>query len=59
MDYLLNLRCNICLTDIDEKEVESHIITQQHLQNKSKSTPKGRVGRDKSVVNMWNSSLEL
>jgi len=53
----LSLRCNICSIEIDEKEVESHIITKQHIENKSKISTNGK-GLGKSVSSMWHKSLE-
>lgn len=52
----MTLRCNICSTDINEDEVESHVTSQLHLENKSKTFTKGK-GLDKSVANMWYDSL--
>jgi len=53
----LNLRCNVCSIDIDEKEVDSHIGKSQHLENKSKISINGK-GLDKSVASMWHKSLD-
>lgn len=53
----MSLRCNICSIDIDEKDVEIHITTPKHLENKSKISTNGK-GLDKSVTNMWHSSLK-
>ncbi|WP_165776433.1 hypothetical protein [Candidatus Nitrosotalea bavarica] len=52
----MNLRCNVCSIEIDEKEVDSHIGTPQHLENKSKISTNGK-GLDKSVTDMWYKSL--
>ncbi|HZS74303.1 MAG TPA: hypothetical protein VFA69_07360 [Candidatus Nitrosotalea sp.] len=53
----MNLLCSICSIEIDETEVESHISTPQHIENKSKITTSGK-GLDKSVASMWLKSLE-
>jgi len=53
----LNIRCNVCSIEIDEKEVDSHIGTPKHLENKSKISTDGK-GLDKSVTNMWHNSLD-
>jgi hypothetical protein len=55
-EYSLILRCNMCSMDIDEKEVEFHITSQHHLENKSKTSTNDK-GLDKSVANMWYNSL--
>jgi len=52
----LNVRCNICSTEIDETEVESHITAQNHLENKSKISTNSK-GSDKSVAVMWLKSF--
>ncbi|HVZ62926.1 MAG TPA: hypothetical protein VG896_04570 [Candidatus Nitrosotalea sp.] len=52
----MNLLCNICSTEIDENEVESHINTPQHIENKSKIATSGK-GLDKSVASMWLKSF--
>ncbi|MDE1770644.1 MAG: hypothetical protein KGI28_08860 [Thaumarchaeota archaeon] len=52
----MSLRCNICSIEIDEKYVESHITTKQHLENKSKVSTNGK-GSDKSVASMWHNAL--
>jgi len=54
--YSLVLRCNICSLDIDEKDIEVHIISQDHVENKIKTSSNGK-GLDKSIVNMWHNSL--
>ncbi|HEU5489041.1 MAG TPA: hypothetical protein VFV16_09500 [Candidatus Nitrosotalea sp.] len=53
----MSLLCNICSTKIDENEVELHISTPQHIENKLKITTNGK-GLDKSVASMWLKSLE-
>jgi len=52
----LSVRCNICSIEIDETEVESHIATQKHLENKSKISTNSK-GSDKSVASMWRKSF--
>jgi hypothetical protein len=52
----MTLRCNICSTEIDEADVESHIISQIHLENKSKTSTIGK-GQGDSVANLWHNSL--
>jgi len=52
----LSVRCNICSIEIDETEVESHIVTQKHLENKSKISTNSK-GLDKSVASMWLKSF--
>ncbi|MFZ1076581.1 MAG: hypothetical protein WAN47_04020 [Nitrosotalea sp.] len=54
--YTLNLRCNICSQEIDEKEVESHVNMQQHKENKLKISKPNESGSDISVVKMWYNS---
>ena len=49
----MNLRCNICSQDIDEKEVENHIASKQHQENKTKIPSLHSNGSDNSVVKMW------
>jgi len=43
--------------EIDENEVELHINTSQHLENKSK-VPVHVNGFGKSVSSMWKESLD-
>ncbi|MHB8602273.1 MAG: hypothetical protein ACYC6W_03080 [Nitrosotalea sp.] len=52
----MSLLCNICSTEINEDEVESHINSPQHMENKSKISPSGK-GLDKSVAAMWLKSF--
>ncbi|MDE1844719.1 MAG: hypothetical protein KGI10_05245 [Thaumarchaeota archaeon] len=52
----MNVRCNICSIEIDESEVESHITTPKHLENKSKISTNSN-GLDKSVAAMWLKSF--
>jgi len=54
----LNLRCNICSQDIDEKEIENHVKTQQHKKEKTKISGTNGKGIDNSVVKMWLKSLQ-
>ena len=54
---LVSIRCNVCSINIDEKDVDSHISTSKHLENKSKISTNGK-GLDKSVSNMWHNSLK-
>jgi hypothetical protein len=53
----MSLRCNVCSINIDEKDVDSHINTPKHLENKSKISTNGK-GLDKSVANLWHNSLK-
>ncbi len=53
----MSLHCNICVTEINENEVESHINTPEHLENKSKISTSGK-GLDKSVATIWLKSLD-
>ncbi|VVC05774.1 Uncharacterised protein [uncultured archaeon] len=53
----MNLRCNICSQDIDEKEIENHVSSKQHEENKSKISGTNPKGSDNSVVKMWLKSL--
>lgn len=53
----MSLLCNICVIEINENEVESHINTQGHLENKSKISTSGK-GLDKSVATIWLKSLD-
>ncbi|MDE1826275.1 MAG: hypothetical protein KGH83_01625 [Thaumarchaeota archaeon] len=52
----MSLRCNICSQEIDEKEMENHVNTQQHKDNKLKISKPNESGSDISVVKMWYSS---
>ena len=53
----MTLRCNICSQNIDEKEVENHVSSKQHQENKSKISATNSKGSDNSVVKMWQKSL--
>ena len=53
----MSLRCNVCSINIDENDVEFHISTPKHLENKSKISTNGK-GLDKSVANLWYNSLK-
>jgi len=46
----------MCSTDIDEAEIESHIVSQIHLENKSMTSTNGKEQGD-SVANLWHKSL--
>lgn len=52
----MGLRCNICSREINENEVEIHIETSEHKDNKSKISTDGK-GSDKSVASMWLKSI--
>ncbi|HEU5221550.1 MAG TPA: hypothetical protein VFU58_05770 [Candidatus Nitrosotalea sp.] len=52
----MSVRCNICSIEIDEPEVETHIVTQKHLENKSKISINSN-GAGKSVASMWLKSF--
>jgi hypothetical protein len=54
----MNLYCNICSQEIDEKEMESHVNTRQHNENKSKISKTNERGSANSVVKMWQNSLK-
>ena len=51
------LRCNICSLEIGEDEVESHVATQKHLENKERLAKAKDAGSDESVVRAWKESL--
>ncbi|MDE1726423.1 MAG: hypothetical protein KGH89_04075 [Thaumarchaeota archaeon] len=53
----MNLRCNICSEEIEEKEMENHVNTQQHKDNKSKISKINENSSDISVVKMWRDSF--
>jgi hypothetical protein len=53
----MNFLCNICSIDLDEKDVKSHIKTQEHEQNKIINSKTIR-GSGKSVASMWFDSLD-
>ena len=50
-------RCNICSQDVDENQVEGHVDSAQHKENKAKLSKKSEKGSDLSVVKVWQSSL--
>ncbi len=52
----MTVRCNICNVDIDEKEVDGHIKSVQHEQNKTKISSSSS-GLEISVVKTWRNSL--
>lgn len=52
----MSLHCNICVTEINENDVESHINSSSHLENKSKISSISK-GSDKSVAAMWLKSF--
>ncbi|CUR51317.1 protein of unknown function [Nitrosotalea devaniterrae] len=52
----MSILCNICSAEINETEVESHINTPQHMENKSKISPSGK-GLNTSVAAMWLKSF--
>ena len=54
----LNLRCNICSHEIDEKEIDDHVKTKLHTENKSKASRSDSKGSSNSVVKMWQDSLQ-
>ncbi|MGI0046959.1 MAG: hypothetical protein ACREBB_07210 [Nitrosotalea sp.] len=51
------IRCNICALEIDEKELEGHLDTPQHKENKSKISKTSEQGSDASVVKTWYRSF--
>ncbi len=53
----MSQRCNICSLDVDEKEIESHLSSLQHIDNKAKLSKKIERGSDLSVVKVWQKSL--
>ncbi len=53
----MTLRCNICSQDIDEKEVESHVNTLQHKENKARLGRIKETGSGASVVKVWLESF--
>ncbi len=52
----MSIRCNVCLLEIDEKDVEAHVNSQQHRDNKVKISKKIEHGSDLSVVKVWQNS---
>jgi hypothetical protein len=50
------VHCNICNIDIDEKDVDIHIKSGQHEQNK-KSISSNDSGLEISVAKTWRNSL--
>ncbi len=57
MSYM-NVRCNVCSLEIDEKDVQTHVNTSQHKDNKAKISKKIERGSDLSVVNVWLDSIK-
>ncbi len=55
MNYM-SIRCNVCALEIDEKDVEVHVNSQQHKDNKAKISKKIERGSDLSVVKVWQNS---
>ena len=53
--------CNICSTEIDEKEIEKHVTSEQHQLNKKKTLHPKMVEyvNHKSLVQTWLESLRL
>jgi hypothetical protein len=52
----MTIRCNVCSIEIDEKDVDSHTSSTQHIDAKSKISTNGK-GLEKSVIDMWYNSL--
>jgi hypothetical protein len=52
----MSLFCNICSIEINENDVEIHIVTPQHIENKARISPTGK-GLDKNVASMWLKSF--
>jgi hypothetical protein len=52
----MSIHCNICVTEINENDVESHIGTSGHIENKTKISTSSK-GLDKSVAAMWLKSF--
>jgi hypothetical protein len=50
--------CNMCSTEIDEKEIEKHVSSEQHRSNKKKTLlPKmAEYVNHKSLVQIWSES---
>jgi hypothetical protein len=57
----LIIYCNICSTEIDEKEIEKHVTSEQHQLNKKKTLHPKMVEyvNHKSLVQTWLESLHL
>ncbi len=55
----MSFRCNICSLEIDEKDVENHITTPKHMENKTMISKKIERGSDLSVVKVWQNSIKL
>lgn len=53
----MTLRCNICAQNVDEKDVEAHIETQQHIENKARLASIENKGSDLSVAKVWLESV--
>jgi len=53
--------CNICSTEIDEKEIEKHVTSEQHQSNKNKTLrPKmADYINHKNLVQIWLESLNF
>lgn len=54
----MNVRCNICLRNIDESEIESHTSTTEHKENKTKISKMIENGSNVSIVNAWHDMLQ-
>jgi len=44
--------------DVAEEEIENHVNSKQHIENKSKISVANGKGSDNSVVKMWRKSLQ-
>ena len=53
--------CNMCSTEIDDKEIEKHVTSEQHQLNKRKALHSKMVeyANHKSLVQIWLESLHL
>jgi hypothetical protein len=50
-------RCNICSQEVDDVQVDSHLNSPHHKENKVKLSKKIEKGSDWSIVKVWQNSL--
>ncbi len=51
------LRCNICSVELEEKDVENHIASSSHKENRERLAKAKDTGSDASVAKAWMGSL--
>jgi len=44
--------------DVAEEEIENHVNSKQHIENKSKISVENGKGSENSVAKMWHKSLQ-